>query len=655
MSSIVEQDGQKQLDNYVKQQLRFIEDSEKQELEEVEQRVKTLSPGTLQNNGLALLNMRIASGRTGLGGKMILELERDAGFCSIPALPAHSFGTGDVVRIQESGASKSLNSADSSISWDAVVVRVRENTISLALENDDKIPDGRKRLWIFKLANRVTFEKMRSCIQQLSKISLESSTPLVSVLLGMRKSTLASEELALTYYNTDLNESQKKAVSFAVSAPELALIHGPPGTGKTHTLVEVVRQFAKLGQRVLVCGPSNLSVDNLVERLAPCGIPMVRLGHPARLLPGVVNYSLAYLSRTGNAGEVLRAISQDADALHAKISKTKSGREKREIYKSIRALNKDYKKYEDKVVRDIIARSQVVFATLHGAGSKLLSHKQFDVVIIDEASQALEAQCWIPLLQTKKAILAGDHHQLPPNVRTKGRYVSLFESLLSRYGPRVKRFLNVQYRMHEVISAFSSKSFYEGQLKPDSSVKDRLLKDLSGVEDTDLTNDALYFYDTMHEYFEDENSVSEKSVLLQMSKSNQWEAKIVCNHAASLVDAGLNPSEIAIITPYNAQATLLRNLLHERNLAIEVGSIDSVQGREKEAIIFSLVRSNDEREIGFMSEKRRLNVAITRAKRHLCVVGDAMTVRNGSDFLKSWIDYMEENAIVLAPTEDDLK
>lgn len=253
----------------------------------------------------------------------------------------------------------------------------------------------------------------------------EHST-LTQVLFGQTSISPVSHselEKEVQWVDAALNDSQKDAIRFALAAPEVALIHGPPGTGKTHTLIELILQLLKRKLRLLVCGPSNISVDNIVERLGPHKVPMIRLGHPARLLPAVMSHSMEVLSRTSDAAAIVTDIRSEMDAKQASIRKTRNGRERKAIYGELKELRKEYRQREGRVVSDLLRRSNVVLSTLHGAGSYQLKDQKFDVVIVDEASQALEAQCWIPVVHsgTSKLVLAGDHLQLPVSVSWESR------------------------------------------------------------------------------------------------------------------------------------------------------------------------------------------------------------------------------------------
>lgn len=360
-------------------------------------------------------------------------------------------------------------------------------------------------------------------------------------------------------------------------------------TGKTHTLIELILQMLKRNLRILVCGPSNISVDNIVERLAPHKVPILRLGHPARLLPSVLNHSLDVLTRTSEAGAIVRDVRAEMDAKQASIRKTRNGRERRAIYADLKELRKEYRERERRCVSSLVGGSKVVLATLHGAGGFQLRGEEFDVVIIDEASQALEAQCWVPLLSAKKAVCAGDHLQLPPTIKSlnssakekstgandsAGGYkkkgsisleTTLFDRLLALHGSGIKRMLTTQYRMHEKIMRFPSDELYESKLVAADAVKARLLRDLpNDVEATDDTTEPLIFIDTQGGDFPERNEEDDgdgndkarvKRSLYGDSKSNAMEAALVRQHVRKLVEAGVKAEDIAVVTPYNAQVS----------------------------------------------------------------------------------------------------
>ncbi|KAI4737866.1 DNA helicase [Aureobasidium sp. EXF-12298] len=685
--------------SFADKQLKLLAAELNAELEETALLTATHAPSTLARAGLAVTNLAVSAQRTGLGGKSLVELSLDPAIAGTETqLPEHGLRVGDIVGVSEQpkGAEKKKERQDMEKKQiQGVVVKVLREIIVVALDKDEvDIPGG--KLWLFVnsaclfcrrmlLADRSVSMtdscRMNQTMTKLLKMPESEHSTLMRVLFGQSSAvSVQPRDMAkdLEWLDPSLNDSQKEAIKFALASSEVALIHGPPGTGKTHTLIELIRQCLRQGLRLLVCGPSNISVDNIVERLSPHKVPMVRLGHPARLLPGVLNHSLDILTRTSDAAALVKDIRNEMDAKQASIRKTRNGRERKAIYGEIKELRKDYRQREASCVDSLVRESKVVLATLHGSGGFYLKNQKFDVVVVDEASQALEAQCWVPLLSSgaSKLILAGDHLQLPPTIKSSNSKTSknkpkidqddvtlettLFDRMLELYGDDVKRMLTIQYRMHEKINAFPSAALYESKLMAAESVKARLLKDLPyDVEETEDTSEPVVFWDTQggefHEKTDDgDDAPKSKSSLLGESKSNELEAAIVKKHVQSLVDAGVKAEDIAVVTPYNGQLAVLSKLLKEKFVGIELGSIDGFQGREKEAVVVSLVRSNAEHEVGFLAEKRRLNVAMTRPKRHLCIVGDSETVGRGSKFLKSWMEFLEENADLRYPDVDDV-
>ncbi|RMZ06085.1 hypothetical protein D0862_04746 [Hortaea werneckii] len=683
------------ISSFATNQLSLLNNELQAELAETQLLTSTHAPVVLQRAGLALLNLAVNSQRTGLGGKTLLELGIDPAVGG-GELHEHGFRVGDICAVAEQpkGAEKKKErESKEKQGVEGVVTKVQKEAITVALDKEEvDIPGG--KLWLVKLANDVTYKRLNLTMTKLQKMQPSEHSQLTQVLFGQTSPTpLAEEDLKKEIHWNDpsLNDSQKEAIRFTLASREVSLIHGPPGTGKTHTLIELILQLLARDQRILVCGPSNISVDNIVERLSSHkGIPMVRLGHPARLLPAVLNHSLEVLTKTSDAADIVRDIRAEMDAKQASIRKTRTGRERRGIYTEIRELRKEYRQREGRVVQELLRTSKVVLSTLHGAGSFHLKNEHFDVVIVDEASQALEAQCWIPIVMVGavgKLVLAGDHLQLPPTIKsgnvkgsksekgakdpkkkaekksksseeasdgmeklsiagdeplTQGNLnnnspsssssssssleTTLFDRLLTLHGPAIKRMLTTQYRMHERIMTFPSASLYDSRLQAAEPVRARLLKDLPyPVTETDDTREPLVFWDTQGgdfpEKIEDDDVAGPSSsagggggggkkkaaTLLSESKINENEALLVAYHVGNLIQAGLRPEDIAVITPYNGQLALLSGLLKEKFRGVELGSVDGFQGREKEAVVVSLVRSNAEGEVGFLGERRRLN------------------------------------------------
>ncbi|QYS98498.1 DNA helicase [Trichoderma simmonsii] len=667
-------------------QLALLDQELQSEIQETSSLISNHSPTGLQRAGLAITNLTISSQRTGLGGKTVLELSPDSATSSTGELPEHGIRTGDIVLVAEQPAGSAKKREVKELERKGargVVTKVQRAAVNVALDEgkDEVVFAG--RVWMVKLADEVTYRRMNQTMEKLQKMGEAEYSSFIRVLFGLSSPSPVPQNLTtsdevgnIEWIDPTLNDSQKDAIRFALASREVALIHGPPGTGKTHTLIELILQMIKREQRILVCGPSNISVDNIVERLSSHKIPILRLGHPARLLPSVLNHSLDVLTQTSEAGAIVKDVRAEMDAKQASIKKTKSGKERKAIYTDLKELRKEYRERERRCVSNLVGGSKVVLATLHGAGGFQLRNEQFDVVIIDEASQALEAQCWVPLLSAKKVVCAGDHLQLPPTIKSLNSKVkakskggddnaapvirgmtletTLFDRLLALHGPSIKRMLTTQYRMHEKIMRFPSDELYDSELIAADAVKARLLKDLEyDVENNEDTTEPVIFIDTQGGDFperneDDDKENPKKGSLHGESKSNEMEAALVRLHVKQLVEAGVRPEDIAVVTPYNAQLAALASL-KEKFPGIELGSVDGFQGREKEAVIVSLVRSNPDGEVGFLGEKRRLNVAMTRPKRSLTVIGDSETVKRGSKFLKKWMEFLEENADLRYP------
>lgn len=418
-----------------------------------------------------------------------------------------------------------------------------------------------------------------------------------------------------------LNPEQAAALDLADRAEDLALVHGPPGTGKTTVLVEVIRRAAARGEKVLAAAPSNLAVDNLVERLAAAGLSCVRLGHPARVLPALLAHTLEALTEGHEAARIARGLVEEAIALRRAASKRKQRRgpgrfsESRAQWRDARALLAEARALEARAEAEVLDRADVVLATLTSLDAPPLAGRRFGLAVVDEATQAVEPAAYLALLRAGRAVLAGDHLQLPPTVLSAeaqegGLGVSLFERLVPLVGPAARVTLAEQHRMNARIMAFPSAAMYGGALRAHPAVADRAVDDA-----------PLEVVDTSGRGLEEETPEGSDS------KQNPGEADLVAAEVARLLALGLGPDRIAVISPYDAQVQRLRQALAaEVERGLEVDTVDGFQGREKEAVIVSLVRSNDSGEVGFLADVRRMNVALTRARAKLVVVGDGATV-----------------------------
>uniref|UniRef100_A0A8C7JXG6 DNA-binding protein SMUBP-2 n=1 Tax=Oncorhynchus kisutch TaxID=8019 RepID=A0A8C7JXG6_ONCKI len=598
----------------------------------------------LQSKGVCLLKLQIGSQSTGLYGRSLLLLEPRK-HMGVSVLPSNNFGPGDIVGLYDLDGCK-----PSSQLCTGVVTRISQSAVTVACEDS---PDGLNldtdALYnLMKLANDVTYKRMKKALNTLNGYSSGPASDLISVLFGYSEPGSIAQPNDLSFLNSGLDESQRQAVSFALSQREVAVIHGPPGTGKTTTVVEIILQVVKRGQKVLCCAGSNVAVDNLVERLAKAKAKVLRLGHPARLLESIQKHSLdAVLAHSDNTN-IIADIRKDIDKAFMGMKKMNDKRDRIHLKREVGELRKELRTREATAIAEVLKRADVVLATNTGANDggplKNLPVDHFDWVVIDECAQALESSCWIALLRGRKCILAGDYKQLPPTIKShtaasKGLSVSLMERLILKYGDSVVRMLTVQYRMNSNIMTWASEQMYQGQLVAHSSVEKHLLKDLPGVASVEETSTPLLLIDTAG------CGLSEMEVTDDQSKGNQGEVDIVELHIKALTEAGVKPKDIAVIAPYNLQVDLLRQRLSARHPDLEIKSVDGFQGREKEAVVLTLVRSNRKGEIGFLAEDRRINVAVTRARRHLALVCDTQTVQTHG-FLKTLIDHMTQHGDV---------
>jgi superfamily I DNA and/or RNA helicase len=514
-----------------------------------------------------------------------------------------------------------------------VVTSISRKSIQVAV-ND--YPDA-ERLRIDLSPDEITRKRMLNALKR-AQDARGRTKELRDILLGQRELSFKNQEDC--QFNTELNESQQAAIRFALSASDVAIIHGPPGTGKTTTIVELICQAISKRQKVLACAPSNTAVDNLLEKLVDAGQKAVRLGHPARVSERLHEHTLDAQVARHELTDLIREMRREAENLFRQAGKFTRAKPvhgaKREMRQDAKRLKADVRMLEQQAIDSIIDNANVVCATTT-LDESLLGDRRFDLVVIDEACQSTEPGCWMPVLRADRLVLAGDHCQLPPTVLSKqaakdGLAVSLLERLVGVYGDRVTRRLNMQYRMHDQIMNFSSEQFYDGTLQSHGSVSGHVLTDLDYVDEQLVTIEPVTFIDSAGAGWDEELEPD------GLSKRNIQEAELVLRKITELQDAGLRGRDIAVIAPYAAQVRWLRqNSPDER---VEIDTVDGFQGREKEAVIISLVRSNPEGEIGFLADARRMNVALTRARRKLIVIGDSATV-GGNDFFAKLLEYFE--------------
>lgn len=653
-----------QTDSHFANMMEWLALESKAEIERLAERRRNRSLADAEKTGETLIDLVVVDEAPTLGQRTLVTFHKRN---QTQQLPWNRLRVGSPVVVSEQ-----LERDQDSLS--GVVSQLNRDTIQVAMA---EVPEG-NRFRIDLSADEVTRQRQLRAIMT-AKDSRGRLGRLRAILMGEAEPSFSA--IQSCEFQTHLNPVQQAAVQFALSAHDVAIIHGPPGTGKTTTVVELIIQAIKRGDKVLAVAPSNTAVDNLLERLVAAKQQVVRLGHPARVAESLRNHSLDGLVESHENTPIIRQMIRDAEAIYRKSDKwTRAKRtrgEKQEMRADAKMLLKEARQLEQYAIESILNRANVICATT-SFHEELIGDRWFDLIVIDEACQSTEPGCWIPLIHGDKVVLAGDHFQLPPTVLSeeaarKGFSKSMMERLMEVYGDDISRLLTIQYRMHESIMDFSSERFYKGQLEAHPSVARHLLSELPGVQASPLTQTPVQFIDTAGAGFEDELEPD------GYSKLNQGEAHLVTRIVNELLASGLIARDIAVIAPYSAQVRLLRSMIQQaasdskdgsgmntkndfqktsttsvaiqiddsgimRNMlpepGIEIDTVDGFQGREKEAIVISLVVSNNRQEIGFLSDTRRINVALTRARRKLIVIGDSSTL-GGNEFYDFFLKSME--------------
>jgi len=498
----------------------------------------------------------------------------------------------------------------------------------------EMLPDWSKqgRLGVDLLFDNNSYLEMESALKTAEQQLQDSTSGLspIDVLLGNKKPTFHPQ--AQTYVNSRLNEQQQVAVDKIVAANELAIVHGPPGTGKTTTLIHAIHALIKQQpQQILVVAPSNTAVDLLTNKLAELGLDVVRIGNPARVSEKTMSLTLDSKITNHTSFKEIKTLKKQASELKNMAHKYKRnfGRAEQEqrkaLFNEAHRIMKDAGNTEQYIIDQILASANVITATLVGASHHTIRNLEFKTLVIDEAGQALEPACWIPILRAQKIILAGDHNQLPPTIKsTEAARLGLNTTLLEKcveHHPEAVILLQEQYRMHRSIMGYSSRVFYDDKLIANALVADSLL----------FRGDVpLQFIDTAGCGYDDKSDGT--------SISNPDEAAFLFRHLSAYIReiearySSDNFLSIGVISPYQRQVATLRELLsgypdlvaHAQHIAIN--TIDSFQGQERDIMYIGLTRSNAERNVGFLADLRRMNVAMTRARKKLVVIGDGATL-----------------------------
>jgi superfamily I DNA and/or RNA helicase len=519
-------------------------------------------------------------------------------------------------------------------------VILREN------EHPEWLDDG--RIGVQLTFDAGGFKDMTEALQRVSAADGDRLAHMRDILFGDKEPSFTPPGVIEAI--PSLNDSQRAAVDRALRANDVAIIHGPPGTGKTTTLVEVIRRCAQRARPVLVCAPSNAAVDLLTERCAAAGLDVVRIGNLARIDPAVMEHTLGERWKRHGMADDIKAMRKRADEFRRMASKYKRSFGKAEmqqrklLLQEARNIITDVRRMEQQVTDMILDQADVVACTLVASRNEELRGRHFEYCVIDEAGQALDPAMCIPLQRAERVILAGDPHQLPPTViDQQAAAMALSTTMLDRAisaHPQAVQLLTEQYRMNHVIMTYSNTVFYEGKVTSHPSVEDRTLPDDAPLRE------SLVIIDTSGRGWEEAPGEGAESL------ANAGEAECaLAQYDALTQHDGHRQWTVGIISPYRGQVRLINTMLSEeqrqRVASLDIDTVDSFQGSECDVIIISLVRSNDDQEIGFLKDIRRMNVAMTRARHKLIIIGDGSTIA-AHPFYKGLWEYAEREASLVS-------
>ena len=434
-----------------------------------------------------------------------------------------------------------------------------------------------------------------------------------------------------------LNQTQEEAVNKVLHAKDVAIVHGPPGTGKTTTLVEAIYETLHRESQVLVCAQSNMAVDWISEKLTDRGVNVLRIGNPSRVNDKMLSFTYERRFESHPDYPQLWSLRK---AIRELYSQNRKGANRESMHQKINALKDRATELEIRINEALFSEARVIASTLVSSANRLLTGKKFGTLFIDEAAQALEAACWIPIRKADRVVLAGDHFQLPPTVKSpqalrEGLGNTLMQAIANNQ-PDAVSLLKLQYRMNDEIMRFPSEWFYGGMLQSAPEVKYRSILDF----DTPITWVNTEEMDCNEEFIgESYGRINKPEAELTISQLKEYITKIGRERfLGERIDVG-------VISPYKAQVQYLRQLIKKdaffkpyRQL-ITVNTVDGFQGQERDVILISLVRANEKGEIGFLGDLRRMNVAITRARMKLIILGNAATLTRHS-FYKKLYEYI---------------
>lgn len=526
----------------------------------------------------------------------------------------------------------------------AILVSLHKEKIKISIE---EVPEWAEegKYFLDLLPDETSYKEMFHALDVLG--SATKGTRLYvnrELLLGYVKPDLISirdsdRSRILGRISTFLNESQKNAVIHSVLSEDVMIIHGPPGTGKTTTLTEIVSQLVAEEKKILVSAPTNSACDLLVESISARGISVLRLGHPARVNEIAIHSTLDYKLFHHPDGKLLNEYRKDVIEISKQAKKFKRNfgekerEERKNLFMEVKELKKTIRSMEIGLIDSLVSSHPVIVSTPVASARDILENRTFDFCVLDESSQALEPAFWIPILKSDRVILAGDHKQLPPTLFSEKNSLetTLFEKAAQRLESHGRVFLlDTQYRMKEEIVSFPSKEFYSDILKSGRPEKEK-------IPETFPFLNAFQWIDTA--------GTDSEEVIINDSISNPFEADLQVRLCFLLKENDWPEEEITILSPYRAQVRLISEKLKDVGLTkINVSTIDSFQGRENRCILLGFVRSNPEGRSGFLKESRRINVGMTRARDLLLCIGDSSTLSQ-DPFLCKLIRFAEEKEV----------
>lgn len=543
-----------------------------------------------------------------------------------------------------------------------VINYVERNRMKIVLNARD-VPDWITfgQLGVDQLFDDRSYQEMERALNKVMQAKGDRLAELRDILTGRKKPADIFETTPVQL--PGLNDSQNAAVTAVLANRDVTVIHGPPGTGKTTTLVAAIAQMVQKENTVLVSAPSNTAADLLTERLAAAGVQVVRVGNVSRVDESVMQHTLdSIIARHPESKNIKKVKIQAAEfrrqaRQHKRSFGYEERREREHLKHQARELESWAASLEERLLEQILSSAQAITCTLVGAAHPVLDKYRFHTCVMDEAAQALEPAAWIPIAKCSRVVLAGDPFQLPPTVKSMeaargGLSKTLIERCLELL-PDAVHLLDVQYRMHQSIMDFSNQYFYDGALKAHDSVEGRRLLSLDPGGEIVTVFEPVLFVDTAGTGFEEKiNKDTAKDSTRYASKYNPEEALLLREHLLQLLEKFPDPDHfpsIGLLSPYREQVNYMEDMVREDEVLsplfadsqIVVNTIDGFQGQERDVIYISLVRSNPKSEIGFLSDYRRMNVAMTRARKLLVVIGDSATIGNNAFYAK-FLAYCEE-------------